>query len=242
MEFSQKKATPLPHQINRDTPVFHDAEESPQSSQNTQNKGWWQMTWGWSRYHHGWREQGGNGLCFMGQVLEPLASKIPVQCWWDHTEKSLNMSSSTASSVTKGKGERVRQEHPSWGLLGHPTRALGGPGQDRAGNGPMGHRRDGGKLQCETRALPAPLEQERQRKEPAECASLGKHSWVEPPDPQGDEIVQDHPLQDCPWSTGGIRGLVQISVCNPSPSAPATVDSGCSVSCWVLSIPGSMQA
>lgn len=147
-------------------------------------------------------------------------------------EKSLNLSSSTASSVTNRKGERVRQEHPSWGLLG--------PGQDRAGDGPMGHRRDRRKLQCETRALPASLEQERQRKEPAECASLGKHSWVEPPDPQ-DETVQDHPLQDCPWSTGGIRGLVQISVCNPSPSAPATVHSGCSMPCWVLSIPGSMQ-
>lgn len=180
MEFSQKKATPLPHQINRNTPVSHDAEESPHSSQNTSNQGCWHMPWGCSRYHRGWREQRGNGLCFRGQVLEPLASKIPVQCWWDHTEKSLHLSSSTASSVTKGKGERVRQEHPSWGLLGHPTRALGDPGQDRAGDGPVGHRRDGGKLQCETRALPAPLEQERQRKEPVECASLGKHSWWSP--------------------------------------------------------------
>lgn len=162
MELLPKKATPLPRQINRDAPVFHDAEESPHSTQNPWNEGWWQMTWGWSRYHHGWREQRGNSLCFMGQVLEPLGSEIPVQCWWDHTEKSLNLSSSAASSVTKGNGERVRQEHPSWGLLGHPTRALGGPGQGRAGDGPMGHRREEGKLQCETRALAAPLEQERE--------------------------------------------------------------------------------
>lgn len=72
--------------------------------------------------------------------------------------------------------------------------------------------------------LPAPLEQERQRKEPADCASLGKHSWVEPPEPQGDEIVQDDPLQDCPWSTGGIEGLVQDLCVQTLPlSTPATV-------------------
>lgn len=167
----------------------------------------------------------------------------PSSVLWDHMEKSLNLSSSAASSVTKGKGECVRQEHPSWGLLGHSTRTLGGPGQDRAGDDPMGHRRDGEKLQCETRALPASLEQETQRKEPAECVSLGKHSWVEPPDPPGDEIVQDHPRQDCPSSTGGVRGLVRgQSVQPPPPSAPATGDSGCSLPCWLLSSPGSMQA
>lgn len=65
--------------------------------------------------------------------------------------------------------------------------------------------------------LPAPLEQERQSKEPADCASLGKHSWVEPPAPQGDEIVRDDPLQDCPWSTGGIRGFVQDPCVQPPP-------------------------
>lgn len=141
----------------------------------------------------------------------------PSSVLWDHMEKSLNLSSSAASSVTKGKGECVRQEHPSWGLLGHSTRTLGGPGQDRAGAAPMGHRRDGGKLQCETRALPAPLEQETQSQEPADCVSLGKHSWGEPPDPPGDEIVRDHPLQDCPSSTGGVRGLVQGQSVHPCP-------------------------
>lgn len=55
----KRQPPPFPHQINRDTPVFHDAEESPDSRQNAWNKGWWQMSWGRSRYHHGWREQRG---------------------------------------------------------------------------------------------------------------------------------------------------------------------------------------
>lgn len=57
--FPKKGNPPFPHQINRNTPVFHDAEESPDSSQNAWNKGWWQMSWGRSRYHRGWREQRG---------------------------------------------------------------------------------------------------------------------------------------------------------------------------------------
>jgi len=66
-------------------------------------RGWWQMVPGRSTSHHGWREPRENGLCFVGRVLEPLGSEISVQCWWDHVEKSLNLSSNAASSVTEGK-------------------------------------------------------------------------------------------------------------------------------------------
>lgn len=36
--FPKKGNPPFPHQMNKDTPVFHDAEESPHSSQNAWNK------------------------------------------------------------------------------------------------------------------------------------------------------------------------------------------------------------
>lgn len=38
--------------------------------------------------HHGWRKQRENICALQGGSLEPLASEIPVQCWWDHEEKS----------------------------------------------------------------------------------------------------------------------------------------------------------
>lgn len=176
-----KNNPPFPHQMNKDTPVFHDAEESPHSSQNAWNKaggddlGQVKVSLWLERAEGKWSVLDGAGPGAPG--LQDPSSVL-----WDHMEKSLNLSSSAASSVTKGKGECVRQEHPSWGLLGHSTRTLGGPGQDRAGDGPMGHRRDGGKLQCETRALPASLEQETQRKGPAECG-LGKTLLGEAPRP-----------------------------------------------------------
>lgn len=69
------------HQVNGDAPVFQDVEELPCSTQNGFKKGWWQMNWGWSMSHYGWRKQRENSLCFMAQVLEPLTSEIPVQCW-----------------------------------------------------------------------------------------------------------------------------------------------------------------
>lgn len=179
--FPKKGNPPFPHQMNKDTPVFHDAEESPHSSQNAWNKaggddlGQVKVSLWLERAEGKWSVLDGAGPGAPG--LQDPSSVL-----WDHMEKSLNLSSSAASSVTKGKGECVRQEHPSWGLLGHSTRTLGGPGQDRAGDGPMGHRRDGGKLQCETRALPASLEQETQRKGPAECG-LGKTLLGEAPRP-----------------------------------------------------------
>lgn len=80
-----------PHQINRDSPAFQAAEEFPCSTWNGFNEGWGQMTRGWSMSYHGWTKQRGNGLCFTGQVLAPLASEVAVQCWWDHTEKSLQI-------------------------------------------------------------------------------------------------------------------------------------------------------
>lgn len=65
-------------------------------------RGWWQMTWDWSMSHHGWTKQRENSPCFMGKVLEALASENPVQGWWDHVRKSVNLSSNVASSVTEG--------------------------------------------------------------------------------------------------------------------------------------------
>lgn len=79
----------------------------------------------------------------------------------------------------------------------------------------MGHRRDGGKLQCETRALPAPLEQEKDRKEPAECTSLGKHSWMEPPDPQEMRLCEIIHCRIVLGAQGESGDLCRISVCNP---------------------------
>lgn len=104
MGFLSPKRQKYPRQITKDTPAFQDEYEFPCSTQNGFNEeGWWQMTWDWSMSHHGWTKQRENSPCFMGKVLEALASENPVQGWWDHVRKSLNLSSNVASSVTEGK-------------------------------------------------------------------------------------------------------------------------------------------
>lgn len=110
----------------------------------------------------------------------------------------------------------MRQEHHSQGLLGHPTMSPDWPRAGQAGDGPTSHKRNGGNLQCETKALPAPCTGERVH---GEAVSLQGHSWMEPPAFHGGRIVQDHPVQDCPVKRGVNQGTCARLEC-ATPSSP----------------------
>lgn len=91
----------------------------------------------------------------------PVASEIPVHCWWGLMKKSLNLSSNAASSVP----ENTRFS------LAMPGEALLSPGLDRAGDDPTGL------MEKSSSVRPGPcMPWSQRRREPAEATSLGKES------------------------------------------------------------------
>jgi len=134
----------------------------------------------------------------------------------------------------------VRDEQHSRVSWAIPQEAKPGPGQDGAGHGPRGHRRDGGKFQCETRALPAPYTGEEEEGAWRSCIL-----W----DTLLDGARRLLWRLDCARSsTAGLsfqHGVDQGTCARPGCATPSSPharhsrllpgpNSGCSVPCWAL--------
>lgn len=159
--------------------------------------GCWQMTWGWSVSHHGWRKQRGKQSVLYGAGPGAPGLGDPSSVLVGSREEILKFEFKCCFFCDRGE---VRAREGRAPLPGSPQPSRKKP---CLAQGRRMVQRTTGEIEEGVRLGPCqPLAQERGWTQPGEAVSLGTHSWMEHPAFHGGWIVQGHPLQDCPSSMG----------------------------------------